>query len=127
MLNLLPFLEKLPSEQRVIVQVLRDIILENLPAHFKEKYAFGVPSYYGKKAVCIVWPAAIKGGGIRQGVLLGFWQGKYLPDKHQYLTHGTNKKVFYKIYQSAEEIDEEAIRSLLREAVQLDQGEKEKE
>ena len=41
-------------------------------------------------------------------------------DVDQYLTHGTNKQIFYKIYQSPEEIDEEAVAKLLRAAVNLD-------
>jgi hypothetical protein len=53
-------------------------------------------------------------------VLLGFWYGNKLNDEDNYLTHGTNKQVFYKIYRSPEEIDEAAIVKLLREAVKTD-------
>ena len=41
-------------------------------------------------------------------------------DADNYLNHGTNKQVFYKIYHSVDEIDEEAIKKLLKEAVELD-------
>ena len=68
----------------------------------------------------IIWPAGIPRGGIKSGVLLGFWQGFLLADEDGYLKHGTNKKIFYKIYQSVEEIDEQAIVQLLEEAVVLD-------
>ena len=37
-------------------------------------------------------------GGIKSGVLLGFWHGNKLIDKEKFLTHGSNKPVFYKIY-----------------------------
>jgi len=55
-------------------------------------------------------------------VLFGLWQGYNLKDTDNYLTKGTNKKIFYKIYQSVEEIDEAAIVKLLKEAVELDQS-----
>jgi hypothetical protein len=53
-------------------------------------------------------------------VLLGFWQGNRLKDEDGYLTHGTNKKVFYKIYKDVEDIDPVAIVKLLKEAVRID-------
>ena len=55
-----------------------------------------------------------------EGVLLGFWQGNKLKDDDGYLTHDTNKQIFYKIFKSAEEIDEPAIVKLLNEAVRID-------
>lgn len=113
-------LDQLPESERLTVEVLRQIILEHLPTHAKEKISYNVPYFYGKKGIVIIWPAAIPRGGIKSGVLLGFWQGYLLEDVDQYLTHGTNKKIFYKIYQSVEEIDEVAIVKLLKEAVILD-------
>lgn len=77
---------------------------------------------YGNKGVCIIWPASIPRGGVKKGVLLGFWQGNLLKDENHYLTRGTNKKIFYKIYRSIEEIYVPAISKLLKEAVVLDNG-----
>ncbi len=118
--SLLQLFETLPENERIIVDVLRQIILENLPAYCKEKISFGVPYFYGNKGICIVWPSTVPRGGIKQGVLLGFWYGNKLNDKDNYLTHGTNKQIFYKIYKSPEEIDDTAIIKLLREAVKTD-------
>ena len=118
--SLLHLFEVLQEEERIIVDVLRQIILENLPIGCKEKISYNVPFFYGKKGICIVWPASIPRGGIKQGVLLGFWYGNKLNDADNYLTHGTNKQIFYKIYRSAEEIDENAIVKLLKEAVKID-------
>lgn len=59
-------------------------------------------------------------GWYKKGVLLGFWYGNRLKDTGHYLTHGTNKQIFYKIFYTAEEIDQDAIVKLLQEAVQLD-------
>lgn len=118
--SLLQLFETLPENERIITDVLRQIILENLPAYCKEKISFGVPYFYGNKGICIVWPATVPRGGIKQGVLLGFWYGNKLHDEDNYLTHGTNKQIFYKIFKLPEEINDTAIIKLLHEAVKTD-------
>ena len=112
--------ELLPENERIITDVLRQIIRQNLPKEFREKISFNVPYYFGNKGICIIWPSTVPGGGIKKGVLFGFWYGNRLNDEDNYLTHGTNKQIFYKIYQTAEEIDELAIVKLLKEAVRVD-------
>jgi len=118
--SLIQLFEILPENERIIVDVLRQIIIENLPSYCKEKISYNVPFFYGKKGICIVWPSTVPRGGIKEGVLLGFWYGNKLNDVGNYLTHGTNKQIFYKIFKSAEEIDEAAIVKLLKEAVRID-------
>jgi Domain of unknown function (DU1801) len=105
---------------KIIVDVLRQIITVNLPANCKEKISFSVPYFYGNKGICIIWPSTILRGGIKKGVLLGFWYGNKLKDADNYLTHGTNKQIFYKIFYNVDEINERAIVKLLREAVTID-------
>ena len=118
--NMLQLYELLTGEERIIVDVLRQIIKEHLPPNCKEKISYNVPYFYGNKGICIVWPASIPRGGIKTGVLLGFWYGNKLNDTDQYLTHGSNKQIFYKIFHQAEDIDEKAIVKLLKEAVKQD-------
>jgi hypothetical protein len=118
--SMLQLFERLPDNERIIVDVLRQIVKENLPSSFREKLSFNVPYFYGKRGICIIWPSTIPRGGIKQGVLLGFWQGNKLKDEDAYLTHGTNKKIFYKIFNEVNEIDEAAIVKLLKEAVRID-------
>ena len=118
--SLLHLFEILPENERIIVDVLRQIILENLPAYCREKISYNVPFFYGKKGICIIWPSTIPRGGIKEGVLLGFWYGNKLNDVDNYLTHGSNKQIFYKIFKSPEEIDETAIVKLLQEALRID-------
>ena len=118
--SVLQLYEMLPENERLITDILRQIITENLPATCNEKISFSVPFFYGNKGICIVWPATIPRGGIRKGVLLGFWYGNKLRDTDNYLTHGTNKQIFYKIYHSYDEIDEKAIVKLLKEAIRID-------
>lgn len=68
----------------------------------------------------MIWPASVKGGGVKKGVLFGFSRGVLLSDPDQYLTHGSNKRIFYKIFQSVEEIEIIPLINLLNEAVQID-------
>ena len=118
--NLLELQANISETEWLVVDVLRQIILDHLPSYCKEKISYNVPYFYGKKGIIIIWPASIPRGGIKSGVLLGFWQGYLLKDVDNYLTHGTNKKIFYKIYQSVEEIEEAAIGKLLTAAIALD-------
>ena len=118
--SLVQLYDLLPENERIITDVLRQIIKEKLPDYCKEKISYNVPFFYGNKAICIIWPATVPGGGIHMGVLLGFWYGCKLKDDDNYLTHGTNKQIFYKIFPSAEEINGRAVVRLLKEAVNLD-------
>ena len=120
--SLIQLFEVIPEEERILVDILRQIVLEKLPSYCREKISYNVPYFYGKKGICIIWPAGIPRGGIKDGVLLGFWQGYRLQDEDQYLDRGTNKKIFYKVYRLPEEIDEGAIHKLLQEAIALDQS-----
>ncbi len=71
--------DAIPDHERIIVDVLRAIVTEQLPAYCKEKISYQVPFFYGHKGICIIWPAAVPRGGIKKGVLLGFlvWQQNY--------------------------------------------------
>ena len=110
----------LPEDERIMVDVLREIVREALPSDCKEKISYNVPYFYGNKGICIIWPSAVPRGGIKKGVLFGFWYGNRLNDIDNFLTHGTNKQVFYKIYLTPDEIDDQPIRKLLLEAVRVD-------
>jgi hypothetical protein len=119
--SLVQLYQLLPENERVITDVLRQIVKENLPVGYKEKISYNVPFFYGRKGICIIWPATIPRGGIKSGVLFGLWHGNKLQDTDNYLTRGTNRQVFYKIFYSVEEIDGRAIIKLLKEAVKVDE------
>ncbi len=110
----------LPENERLIVDILRQIISENLPPYCQEKISFNVPYFFGHRGICIIWPSSVPRGGIKQGVLLGFWYGNKLQDEGNYLEHGTNKQIYYKVFFSPNEIDSDAIQKLLLEALQFD-------
>jgi hypothetical protein len=118
--NMVQLYELLPPEERIIVDVLRHVISDNLPDYCREKISFNVPYFYGNKGICILWPSTVPRGGIRKGVLLGFWYGNKIKDEDNFLTHGTNKQIFYKIYYSADEIKTKPLIKLLKRAVELD-------
>ena len=118
--SLVRLYELLPENERIIVDVLRHIIIDTLPSYCKEKISFNVPYFYGKKGICIIWPSTIPRGGIKKGVLVGYWYGNKLKDANNYLTRGTNKQVYYRIYHTPEEINVKEIVRLLKEAVKLD-------
>ncbi|MBL0183638.1 MAG: DUF1801 domain-containing protein [Chitinophagaceae bacterium] len=120
--SVLELYELLPENERLIVDILREIIKEQLPSHCKEKISYNVPFFYGNKSICLVWPSSVPRGGIKKGVMLAFWYGNRLTDADNYLTHGTNKQIFYKIYYSVDEINIKAIAKLLKEAVKLDKS-----
>ena len=120
--NLVELFTILPDDERIIVDVLRQIILDVLPPYCKEKISYNVPFFYGNKGICIIWPSTVPRGGIKKGVLLGFWYGNKLKDVDGFLTRGTNKQVFYKIYQTPEEINDKPIIKLLKEAIKVDAG-----
>ena len=118
--NLVDLITILPEDEKIIVDVLRQIVIDTLPGYCKEKISYNVPFFYGNKGICIIWPSTIPRGGIKEGVLFGFWYGNKLNDPDRFLSHGTNKQIFYKIYQTPEEINEEPIKKLLKEAIALD-------
>lgn len=114
--------ELLPEDERIIVDVLRQLLKETLPEYCNEKISYNVPFFYGRKGICIIWPSTVPGGGIKKGVLLGFWYGNKLNDTDSYLTHGTNKQIFYKIFTKPEQIREKPIIKLIKEATKLDKS-----
>jgi len=118
--SLVQLYELLPENEKIIVDVLRHIVIDTLPKYCKEKISFNVPYFYGKKGICIIWPSTIPRGGIKEGVLFGFWYGNRLDDVDKYLIQGTNKQIFYKIYKTPKEINQRKIVRLLKEAVRVD-------
>jgi len=114
--------EFLPGDEALLTDVLRQLTIETLDGYGKEKLSYNVPFFYGNRSICLIFPASVPRSGIKSGVLFGFWYGNRLKDESNYLTHGTNKQIFYKVYQSADEIDIHALTELIKEAVELDKS-----
>lgn len=111
--------DQLPEPERELALVLRDIVRTAYP-HLREKLAYGAPFYYGHRWVCYIWPAALPGGGVKQGVVLGFCRGYLLPSAGLLAFDG-RKQVGLLGYRSVDEIESEPLLTLLSEAVALDQ------
>ncbi len=120
--SLVELFEFLPQDEALLTDVLRQITMETLNGYGKEKLSYNVPFFYGNKSICLIFPASVPRSGVKRGVLFGFWYGNRLKDKNNYLEYGTNKQIFYKIYQSVDEIDIPSLTGLIREAVMLDKN-----
>jgi hypothetical protein len=112
----------MPTEERIMVDALRGFIADHIPAYCVEKISWQVPNFNGHRSMFIIWPACIKGGGFTQGVFFGCWRGCYLPNKNNFLQSGTNKRIYYKIFLSVEDIDFDALLVIIKEAVALDES-----
>lgn len=113
-------LDFIPDNQRIITEKLRELILEELP-RCKEKLSFNVPFYFGNKHICLIWPGAVPWGKkTKEGVELGFAKGYLLPDDG-YLLKGNRKYIYIKTFYSISEINEHKIRSLLQQALEIDE------
>ncbi|SMC70581.1 DUF1801 domain-containing protein [Moheibacter sediminis] len=118
--SLIELYDHIPEKEFLLVDVLRQITIDALNGYGKEKISYNVPFFHGNKSICLIWPASVPRGGVKSGVMFSFWYGNKLKDEDNYLTHGTNKQIFYKIYQAVDEIDEGALVKLLQEAIELD-------
>jgi len=117
--SLVQLYDLLTEEERIITDVLRQIIQDSLP-QCKEKISYNVPFFFGNRSICLVWPASVPRGGIKKGVMLAFWYGNRLNDTDDYLTHGSNKQVYYRIFYSANDIKMKPLKKILMAAAALD-------
>jgi hypothetical protein len=120
-------LSTLPKSERVMVDRLRDLVVECLPkASEKGYYGLGVPFYRHHRLICFIWPSSVVWGPVsenpkRKGVVsLGFCQGnKMLNDEGWLLAEG-RKQVYVMYFSKVSEIDDNIVRSLLFEAGMID-------
>ena len=57
--SLVQLYELLPDNERIITDVIRQIVTDNVPSYCKEKISYNVPFFYGNKGICIIWPATV--------------------------------------------------------------------
>ncbi len=114
--NVIDFLESLPEDEIKIVEILRELVLESIP-NCKEKLAYNVPFYYRNSRIVFIWPASVPWGSVEKGVAFGFCKGTQLFD----LDTTDKKTVGRKLFTSVRDINQDEIRSLLYEAVLLDE------
>src|SRR5262245_39001619 len=117
-------IQSLEKKERLIVQHLRELVLECLPKA-EEKLSYGVPYYRHNRMICFIWPPSVYWGEGRSkekqlalGVTLGFCQGNLMSNDEGLLKAEGRKQVYCMYFKSLQEIDEQAIRSLLFEAAE---------
>ena len=104
----------LKPEQRPIADKLRQLILA-ADDRFLEEIKWGRPCYKLNRHVCYLHKS-------KSAVTIGFQQGAKLADPNQILT-GDGKEMRHCKYASEDEIDQQALLSVINEAIQLDQAE----
>jgi uncharacterized protein YdhG (YjbR/CyaY superfamily) len=115
------FLDYIPAEELKIVELLRQIINNCIP-DCKEKLSNNVPFFSRHKNICYIWPSSIPWGAVDKGVAIGFTQGSKLSIDEGYFEKNTTTKVYKKIFTDIKQIDIELLKSLLYEAVIIDQN-----
>ena len=115
------FLDYLPEEELVVVEALREIILETIP-NVREKLSYNVPFYHRFKAMCFLWPGSVLWGSKQtyEGVRLGFTYGSLMHDPEDYLEKGTRKQVYTRDFLTLADVDLEVIRSFMYQAIEID-------
>ena len=109
----------LPEQEQQIVDVLREIVLEAAP-NFREKISYNVPYYFLNSRVCFIWPSSVKPGP-RAGVVFGLCRGQMLSNEQGLLELENRKEVGTITFRRPEEIDADAVREILYEAILLDE------
>jgi len=120
----------LSRKEQVIVQRLRSLVQECLPAATeKPYYGAGVPFYSHHRQICFIWPASVFWGPKRteatqqaKGVSLGFCQGHRMSNEDNVLRAEGRKQVYVMYFHSLSDINEEQVRALLFEAAMIDHG-----
>lgn len=114
-------LDYLPDDQRELVERLRELVFESIPA-IEERLSFNVPFFKKNWNVCHIWPGAVAWGDKTwAGVEFGFSYGNLLADEAQWLERGARKQVFSKRFFKISEVPEDLLRAYLREAAELDE------
>lgn len=112
------FFYDLPETEKVIVEQLRDIVLDTAP-DFEERLSYGVPYYFLNSRVCFIWPSSVKPGP-KSGVVLGFCRGHLLSNEQELLEKEGRKEVYMITFHSPGEIQPEVLREIIYEAILVD-------
>lgn len=114
------FLDYLSGEERIIIDYLREIILDSIP-EVTEKLAYNVPYYYKHSRICFLWPPSVPWGNtLIKGVQMGFCNGNLLNDEIGYLEKGSRKQVYWKTFSNIREIDADLLKTYLYDATRID-------
>ena len=119
--SLADLLAFVPEEELVLLEELRTLVKECVP-EARERLSFNVPFYKRHTDICFIWPASVFWGTKKtyDGVRFGFAQGNLLVDEANYLKKEGRKQIFWRDLVRITAQDREMIRSLLYQAVVVD-------
>lgn len=125
MQDLEEFIDNLPSDEKIILIRLRDLILRTEP-RITEKLSYGVPYYSRNRRLFFLWPASAIPSGHKAKtdspqVTLGFCYGNLLSDDQGLLVKDGRKQVYTIPFTSPRSIDERKLSEMLNEAVFVDE------
>ena len=98
--------------------LLRDIIFDLAP-NVREKISYRLPFFYRRRWLCFIMPASHT-KTIDQGVKLGLCNGNLLKAHEAYLEKADRKQVYYIHFETLQDMDEGLIKSVLIEAIEVD-------
>ncbi len=125
-LNVDEVIASLPKDERVVVQCLRRLILDNITP-ITEKNNYGAPFYVRNRLMFFIWPPSVYWGErklefMNKGVTLGFCQGNRMSNDLGLLQAEGRKQVYCMYFRSLREVNEQEILPLLFEADEIDRS-----
>jgi hypothetical protein len=105
------YIAALPSPQKEICQLLRELILSNFP-QMKEEYKWNFPAYYyNGKRICIT-------GGFKKHANIELFYGSSLQDAQGRIS-GLGKRTRHIKFKSLAEIDASYLVDLIKQSIKL--------
>jgi uncharacterized protein YdhG (YjbR/CyaY superfamily) len=113
------FIDDLPLEERTLVTLLRQLILDCEP-RLQEKLSYGVPYFFKNRRICFLWPSSARYGPKDCKLIFGLCYGNLLSNDQKLLQADSREQVYIIRINSAGDIDEKAFREIVHEAVMID-------
>jgi hypothetical protein len=132
MRNVEDFIEDLTGSEKLMVRRLRSLILEVEP-RLQEKLSYGVPYFSRHRRICFLWPSSCFPCSesvpmpLHGEVIFGLCYGNLLSNTRGLLLKENRKQVYMVKFTAPGQIDEQAIREIVQEAVLVDEGFKKKQ
>jgi|MDTD01.2.fsa_nt_gb hypothetical protein len=114
------YIAALEGEEQGIARYLYEVIQSTSPK-FKTKLSYGVPYFSINYRVCFIWPSSSPLAIEKEGVQLGFCKGILLANQQGLLDMGKRKEVAIINYTQANQINENLVREILFEAIEVDE------
>jgi hypothetical protein len=120
------FIADLTGDEKLIVRRLRALILDTDP-RLQEKLSYGVPYFFHYRRICFLWPVSHLpcnypiSSPTDPMVTFGLCYGNLLSNEQGLLLREGRKQVYVIKYSSVKEINEQAVREIIQEAVLVDE------